>query len=65
MLQRLLAAGAPLVDYSEKMPGDERRPEDAELHAIMCRRAVLEGILRQTVEAEPTVELRADATSPA
>ena len=58
VLQRLLAGGAPLVDYSEEMPGDERRPEDAELHAIMCRRAVLEGILRQTVEAEPTVELR-------
>ncbi|MEA2622946.1 MAG: hypothetical protein QOH61_1856 [Chloroflexota bacterium] len=58
VLQRLLAAGAPLVDYAKDMPGDERRPEDAELHAIMCRRAVLEGILRQTVQAERTVELR-------
>jgi 2-polyprenyl-6-methoxyphenol hydroxylase-like FAD-dependent oxidoreductase len=58
VLARLMAAGAPLVDFSNDMPGEERRPEDAELTAIMCRRAVLEGILRQTVEEEPTVELR-------
>ncbi len=58
VLERLLAAGAPLVDFAAEMPGEERRPEDAELRAIMCRRAVLEGILRQTVQAEPTVEIR-------
>jgi 2-polyprenyl-6-methoxyphenol hydroxylase-like FAD-dependent oxidoreductase len=58
VLARLSAAGAPLVDFSKDMPGDERRPEDAELTAVMCRRAVLEGILRQTVQEEPTVELR-------
>jgi 2-polyprenyl-6-methoxyphenol hydroxylase-like FAD-dependent oxidoreductase len=59
VLERLIAAGAPLVDFSKGMPGDERRPEDAELSAIMCRRAVLEGTLRRVVQAEPTVELRA------
>ncbi len=58
VLQRLLAAGAPLVDYGKEVPGGLRRPEDVELHAIMCRRPVLEGILRQAVEAEPTVDLR-------
>jgi 2-polyprenyl-6-methoxyphenol hydroxylase-like FAD-dependent oxidoreductase len=58
VLERLLAAGAPLVDFSDEMPGDERRPEDADMSAIMCRRAVLEGILRQVVQAEATVELR-------
>jgi len=56
--ERLYAAGAPLLDYARDMPGGERRPEDAELLAIMCRRAVLEGILRQTVAAEPTVAIR-------
>jgi 2-polyprenyl-6-methoxyphenol hydroxylase-like FAD-dependent oxidoreductase len=58
VVERLYAAGAPLVDFAKGMPGDERRPQDAELHAIMCRRAVLEGILRQAVAAEPTVEIR-------
>ena len=58
VLEHLASAGAPLVDFSKDMPGHERRPEDAELRAIMCRRAVLEGILRQAVQAEPTVDLR-------
>ncbi len=58
VLERVHAAGAPLVDYARDMPGAERRPEDAELQAIMCRRAVLEGILRQAVAAEPTVRIR-------
>lgn len=59
VLRRLWEAGAQPLDFSAGMPGDERRPEDAELTGIMCRRAVLEGILRQAVEAESTVELRA------
>jgi 2-polyprenyl-6-methoxyphenol hydroxylase-like FAD-dependent oxidoreductase len=59
VLARVLAAGAPLVDFSAGMPGEERRPEDSEMTAIMCRRPVLEGILRQVVEAEPTVDVRA------
>jgi 2-polyprenyl-6-methoxyphenol hydroxylase-like FAD-dependent oxidoreductase len=59
VLDRLLASGAQLVDLATDMPGDERRPEDAELRAIMCRRPVLEGTLRQAVEAEPMVELLA------
>lgn len=58
VLERLYAAGAPLVDFAADMPGDERRPEDGELTAIMCRRPVLEGILRQAAQAEPAVELR-------
>lgn len=35
VLERLYAAGAPLVDFAKDMPGDERRPEDAELTGIM------------------------------
>jgi 2-polyprenyl-6-methoxyphenol hydroxylase-like FAD-dependent oxidoreductase len=58
VLERLYAAGAPLVDFAADMPGNERLPEDGEMTAIMCRRPVLEGILRQAVEAEPTVQLR-------
>jgi 2-polyprenyl-6-methoxyphenol hydroxylase-like FAD-dependent oxidoreductase len=58
VLERLSAAGAPLVDFSNGMPGDARRPEDAELRAIMCRRPVFDGILRQAVQEERTVELR-------
>lgn len=59
VLDRLVAAGAPLIDFSKDIPGGECQRADAELTAIMCRRPVLEGILRQAVEAEPTVELRA------
>jgi 2-polyprenyl-6-methoxyphenol hydroxylase-like FAD-dependent oxidoreductase len=58
VLERLYAAGAPLVDFAAEMPGDVRLPEDGEMTAIMCRRPVLEGILRQAVQAEPTVQLR-------
>ena len=58
VLEHLYAAGAPLVDFAADMPGDERLPEDGEMTAIMCRRPVLEGILRQAVQAEPTVQLR-------
>jgi 2-polyprenyl-6-methoxyphenol hydroxylase-like FAD-dependent oxidoreductase len=58
VLERVHAAGAPLVDFARDMPGADRRPEDGDLQAIMCRRAVLEGILRQTVAAEPTVQIR-------
>jgi 2-polyprenyl-6-methoxyphenol hydroxylase-like FAD-dependent oxidoreductase len=58
VLERLYAAGAPLVDFAADMPGDERLPRDDEMTAIMCRRPVLEGILRQAVQAEPAVQLR-------
>jgi 2-polyprenyl-6-methoxyphenol hydroxylase-like FAD-dependent oxidoreductase len=58
VLERLYAAGVPLIDFSADMPGQERRSEDGEMTAIMCRRPILEGILRQAVEAESTVQLR-------
>jgi 2-polyprenyl-6-methoxyphenol hydroxylase-like FAD-dependent oxidoreductase len=59
VLQRLWDTGAPPLDWTTRMPGDERRPEDGELTGFMCRRPVVEGILRQAVEAEPTVQVRA------
>src|SRR5689334_19302169 len=46
VLERLIAAGVPLIDLSRDMPGNGRRADDAEMTAIMCRRHVLEGILR-------------------
>lgn len=58
VLDRLLDAGAPIVDHSLSMPGNDRREEDSQLSSIMCRRPVLDGILRQAVEDEPTVEVR-------
>ena len=58
VLERLYAAGVPLVDFAADMPGDERLPEDGEMTAIMCRRPILEGILRQAVQAESMVQLR-------
>ncbi len=58
VLDRVLAAGAPLLDYTVDMPCDARLPEDRELIGISCRRPVLEGILRQAVHAEPSVEIR-------
>jgi 2-polyprenyl-6-methoxyphenol hydroxylase-like FAD-dependent oxidoreductase len=59
VLERVFAAGAPAVDFAADVPGGERRPGDEELTGIMCRRAVLEGVLRRAVEAEPTVQVRA------
>jgi 2-polyprenyl-6-methoxyphenol hydroxylase-like FAD-dependent oxidoreductase len=59
VLQRLWDAGAPAWDCTVGLPGQERLPEDADLQGIFCRRPVLEGLLRQAVEVEPTVEVRA------
>ena len=59
VLAQILAAGAPLVDFSLDMPRGDRRAEDIQMASIMCRRHVLEGILRQAAEAEPSVDLRA------
>ncbi len=59
VLERLWEAGAPPFDCAADLPGTERLAEDAEMTGIMCRRAILEGILRQVVQAEPAVELRA------
>lgn len=58
VLECLWEAGAPPFDSAPDLPGDERLAEDAEMTGIMCRRAILEGILRQVVQAEPAVELR-------
>jgi 2-polyprenyl-6-methoxyphenol hydroxylase-like FAD-dependent oxidoreductase len=57
VLKRLGEVGAPAWDWGASRPGDERCSEDDELIGFLSRRAVLEGILRQAVEAEPTVEL--------
>jgi 2-polyprenyl-6-methoxyphenol hydroxylase-like FAD-dependent oxidoreductase len=58
ILQRLNDAGLPSMDSGADVPGGERLPEDADLVGILARRAVLEGIIRQAVQAEPTVEIR-------
>jgi 2-polyprenyl-6-methoxyphenol hydroxylase-like FAD-dependent oxidoreductase len=59
VLQRLREAGTVFVDAAAAMPGQERLPEDADLMAVHCRRPTLEGFLRQAVEAETSVEVRA------
>jgi 2-polyprenyl-6-methoxyphenol hydroxylase-like FAD-dependent oxidoreductase len=59
VLADILASGAPELDETRDMPGDERTPADAELVTIMCRRPVLEAALRRAAAREPAVELRA------
>jgi 2-polyprenyl-6-methoxyphenol hydroxylase-like FAD-dependent oxidoreductase len=59
ILARLAAAGAPPYDTATDLPSDARRPEDAVFQGLLARRAVLEGVLRRAVEAEPTVVVRA------
>jgi 2-polyprenyl-6-methoxyphenol hydroxylase-like FAD-dependent oxidoreductase len=54
VLARLWAAGSLRWDVAAQ----RRLPADADLVGILCRRPVLEGLLRQVVAAEPTVELR-------
>ncbi len=58
VLRKFEAAGMPLKDWGEDRPGDDRRPEDEDMIGFLSRRASVEGILRQAVEAEPTVEVR-------
>lgn len=57
VVEAALAGGVQVEDCARDMPGDERRPEDAELVAFSARRPTLEGLLRQIVEAEPNVVL--------
>jgi 2-polyprenyl-6-methoxyphenol hydroxylase-like FAD-dependent oxidoreductase len=59
VLEALLRDGAQQLDSTRNMPGDERRPEDAELGMVLARRPVMEAVLRRAVEAEPTVQVRA------
>jgi 2-polyprenyl-6-methoxyphenol hydroxylase-like FAD-dependent oxidoreductase len=60
VLQRLRETGTVFFDFAAAMPGPDRLPEDADMMSIQCRRPTLEGFLRQAVEAEPHVEVRAD-----
>jgi 2-polyprenyl-6-methoxyphenol hydroxylase-like FAD-dependent oxidoreductase len=59
LLQRMEEAGLPSKDWGADRPGAERRPEDDGFIGFLARRAVVEGIMRQAVEREPTVEVRA------
>jgi 2-polyprenyl-6-methoxyphenol hydroxylase-like FAD-dependent oxidoreductase len=58
VLKQLGEVGAPSMDWGADLPGDERRSEDDDMVGFLSRRAIVEGVLRQAVEAEPTVELR-------
>src|SRR3954447_14997656 len=55
----LLAAGASTVDLCRKLPGGDRRPEDDVLAYLGVRRPLIEWALRQAVEREPGIALRA------
>lgn len=59
ILDRAIAAGAILFNNSTRRPGGDPLPEDAELDALYCRRPIMEGVVRQVVETEPGVEVRA------
>ena len=59
ILDRACAAGALPFNSSTRRPGGDPLPEDRELDALYCRRPIMEGLLRQAVEAEPGIEVRA------
>ncbi|MBM7798115.1 2-polyprenyl-6-methoxyphenol hydroxylase-like FAD-dependent oxidoreductase [Microlunatus panaciterrae] len=58
VLQGILDAGAVVQDLTEQAPEGKREPGDEQLIIVMCRRPVLEGLLRRAVEAEPSVTIR-------
>ncbi len=59
ILDRAREAGALPFNSSARRPGGDPIPEDGELDALYCRRPIMEGVMRQAVEAEPGVEVRA------
>jgi 2-polyprenyl-6-methoxyphenol hydroxylase-like FAD-dependent oxidoreductase len=59
VLEAVLSDGAPQLDFTNWMPGAERRPEDADLGLVMVRRPVMEAALRRAAAAEPTVRVQA------
>jgi 2-polyprenyl-6-methoxyphenol hydroxylase-like FAD-dependent oxidoreductase len=59
VLDRAREAGALPFNSSARRPGGDPLPEDRELDALYCRRPIMEGLLRQAVEAEPGIEVRA------
>jgi 2-polyprenyl-6-methoxyphenol hydroxylase-like FAD-dependent oxidoreductase len=55
--QRVLDAGASLLDQAADLPGAERLPEDSDLTGIMARRPIFEAVLAACADAEPGVEI--------
>jgi 2-polyprenyl-6-methoxyphenol hydroxylase-like FAD-dependent oxidoreductase len=58
VLKHLVELGAPSWDWGADRPGGGRGPEDDDMVGFLSRRSVVEGVLRQAVIAEPTVQLR-------
>ena len=58
ILHRACAAGARPGKMTGEIPGGTWLPEDDELESLFCRRPVMEGVVRQAVEAEPGIEIR-------
>lgn len=64
LLAQLLEAGATEIDLTERLPSTlagKAVSGARDLVVIACRRTTFELVLRRIVEAEPGVELRADA----
>lgn len=57
LLECLTAAGAGEVDQRVLLAAEARRPEDAELATIACRRPVFEAVLRQMAASTPNVTI--------
>ncbi len=62
VVERLVAAGAHHVDQLAVVVNREDRPGDEQLFVLRSRRTVFEWVLRQVVDEEPGVSLRAGET---
>src|SRR6478735_10056257 len=58
VLQSILDAGVVVEDVAKQAPEGKRESGEDQLIAVMCRRPVLEGLMRRAVEAEPSVTIR-------
>jgi 2-polyprenyl-6-methoxyphenol hydroxylase-like FAD-dependent oxidoreductase len=59
----LLDEGAMELRLFEKMPSSPPHAEDRDLLFLGCRRSVIEWVMRNTVSAQPNVEVQSGATA--
>lgn len=60
VLEEIARSRVTTVDLMARAPEGSSEPEDVELFDVLCRRPVLEGIIRRSAEREPGVTVRSE-----
>ena len=58
VLEQVMRSGVPMINALRAAPDGSSEPGDEEMVIALCRRPVLEGVIRRLVEREPGVTVR-------